>query len=55
MTSNPQDPQPLSRDQLLGALDTEIASTNAILASTGRTRWALLIALSALLWAALET
>jgi hypothetical protein len=48
-TTGDQPVDGLTRDQLIAALDREIVDTTAIQASTGRTRWTLLITLAALI------
>ena len=47
-------PENLLRERLLDALDTEIDTIISAQAATGRTRWALLLSLAALLWLGLQ-
>src|SRR5438309_1218359 len=47
-------PETLTRDQLIAALDKEIGDTAAAQASTGRTKWNLLLTLAALIGLALQ-
>src|SRR5260221_11195833 len=45
----------ITRDELLDALDTEIEHIKSAQSSVGYTRWAVLLALAALLWAAIQS
>lgn len=47
-------PEELTREQLLAAIDSEISHFQASNTATGRTRWALTLSLSALLWLGIQ-
>ena len=53
--NQPGTPEELKREQLLDALDTEIANVQSVMSATGRTRWALTLSVSGLLWLGLQT
>ena len=54
-TTDDRPAEVLTRDQLISALDKEITDTAAAQASTGRTKWNLLLALAALIGLALQS
>lgn len=51
---NQNTPEGLTREQLLAAIDSEISHFQASNSATGRTRWALTLSLSALLWLGIQ-
>ena len=55
MSNEAADSGKLSKDQLLDALDNEIAKISATQAAAGWNQWAILGAIAALLWLLIDT